>query len=159
MIQHGNIMHWPPWAERLTRWNHVMLVANSSFNIVIYVFQVLIKIKHAIISFSWSIMSPSSTSSRDVWNFPLTKFWIAQDFKFRRALWEHIMCLASQVREEGRRARKVFSSISNFYCFTKKCPNWSKLFCYLRRSNNSIALVTIGTTAGQKEISLVETSD
>ena len=57
MIQHGNIMHWPPWAERLTRWNHVMLVANSSFNIVIYVFQVLINIKHTIIiSFSWSII-------------------------------------------------------------------------------------------------------
>ena len=42
-------MHWPPWAERLTRWNHVMLVANSSFNIVIYVFQVLINIRHTTI--------------------------------------------------------------------------------------------------------------
>ena len=40
MIQYGNIIQWPPWAERLTRWNHVMLVTNSSFNIVIYVFQV-----------------------------------------------------------------------------------------------------------------------
>ena len=41
MIQYGNIIQWPPWAERLTRWNHVMLVTNSSFNIVIYVFQVV----------------------------------------------------------------------------------------------------------------------
>ena len=40
MIEYGNILEWPPWAERLTRWNHVMLVTNSSVNIVIYVFQV-----------------------------------------------------------------------------------------------------------------------
>ena len=39
MIEYGNILEWPPWAERLTRWNHVMLVTNSSVNIVIYVFQ------------------------------------------------------------------------------------------------------------------------
>ena len=42
MIEYGNILEWPPWAERLTRWNHVMLVTNSSVNIVIYVFQVSI---------------------------------------------------------------------------------------------------------------------
>ena len=41
MIQYGNIIQWPPWAERLTRWNHVMLVTNSSSNIIIYVFQVV----------------------------------------------------------------------------------------------------------------------
>ena len=40
MIEYGNILEWPPWAERLTRLNHVMLVTNSSVNIVIYVFQV-----------------------------------------------------------------------------------------------------------------------
>ena len=40
MIEYGNILEWPPWAERLTRLNHVMLVTNSSANIVIYVFQV-----------------------------------------------------------------------------------------------------------------------
>ena len=39
MIEYGNILEWPPWAERLTRLNHVMLVTNSSVNIVIYVFQ------------------------------------------------------------------------------------------------------------------------
>ena len=46
MIQYGNIIQWPPWAERLTRWNHVMLVTNSSFNIIIYVFQVILKYIH-----------------------------------------------------------------------------------------------------------------
>merc|ERR1712012_830631 len=93
MIEYGNILEWPPWAERLTRLNHVMLVTNSSVNIVIYVFQ---------------------------------------DFKFRRALWEHIMCLTISSRVEGR----------------------TRL-----RANHSFELVTIGTTAGQKEISMDASSD
>jgi hypothetical protein len=40
MVQHGTISHWPPWAERLTHWSHLMLVTNSSCNIVIYAFKV-----------------------------------------------------------------------------------------------------------------------
>ena len=58
--------------------------------------------------------------------------------------------------EEGEESIFIYFKLLFLH---QKCPNWSKLFCYLRRSNNSIALVTIGTTAGQKEISLVETSD
>jgi len=37
MLQYGTIQHWPGWADNLTRWNHLMLVINSSSNIVIYV--------------------------------------------------------------------------------------------------------------------------
>ena len=82
MIEYGNILEWPPWAERLTRWNHVMLVTNSSVNIVIYVFQV-----------------GKDFLLVDVYNRNF------QDFKFRRALWEHIMCLTISSREERRRTR------------------------------------------------------
>ena len=85
MIEYGNILEWPPWAERLTRWNHVMLVTNSSVNIVIYVFQV-----REILTYDLLV---------DVYNRNF------QDFKFRRALWEHIMCLTISSREERRRTR------------------------------------------------------
>ena len=40
MVQYGTLLHWPPWAENLTRWNHLMLVINSSSNIIIYVAKV-----------------------------------------------------------------------------------------------------------------------
>ena len=34
-------MHWPPWAEVLSRVNHFMLAVNSSINIFIYVIKVM----------------------------------------------------------------------------------------------------------------------
>ena len=40
MMQYGTIKHWPTWADNLTRWNHLMLVINSSSNIFIYVIKV-----------------------------------------------------------------------------------------------------------------------
>ena len=36
MVHYGTIEFWPEWADNLTRWNHLMLVTNSSINIVIY---------------------------------------------------------------------------------------------------------------------------
>ena len=36
MVHYGTIQSWPGWADNLTRWNHLMLVVNSSINIVIY---------------------------------------------------------------------------------------------------------------------------
>eukprot|EP00092_Neocalanus_flemingeri_P105384 GFUD01135086.1.p1 GENE.GFUD01135086.1~~GFUD01135086.1.p1 ORF type:complete len:137 (-),score=35.16 GFUD01135086.1:27-398(-) len=36
MIQFGTIQFWPVWADNLTRWNHLMLVVNSSINILVY---------------------------------------------------------------------------------------------------------------------------
>ena len=41
MVQYGTLLHWPPWADNLTRWNHLMLVINSSSNIIIYVAKVI----------------------------------------------------------------------------------------------------------------------
>ena len=40
MVQYGTLLHWPTWADNLTRWNHLMLVINSSSNIIIYVAKV-----------------------------------------------------------------------------------------------------------------------
>ena len=40
MIQFRTIKYWPTWADKLTRWNHLMLVINSSSNIFIYVVKV-----------------------------------------------------------------------------------------------------------------------
>ena len=36
MYNYGEIKHWPPWIDVLTRLNHVLLALNSSINIVIY---------------------------------------------------------------------------------------------------------------------------
>lgn len=47
MIQYGSLLHWPPWADNLTRWNHLMLVINSSSNIIIYVAKDF-KFRHAL---------------------------------------------------------------------------------------------------------------
>ena len=40
MLQYGTIHYWPSWADKLTRWNHLMLAINSSSNIIIYVAKV-----------------------------------------------------------------------------------------------------------------------
>ena len=40
MVQYGKLLFWPNWADNLTRWNHLMLVINSSSNIIIYVAKV-----------------------------------------------------------------------------------------------------------------------
>ena len=42
MVQYGTIKSWPWWADNLSRWNHLMLVVNSSINIVIYTAKVMI---------------------------------------------------------------------------------------------------------------------
>lgn len=36
MYNYGEIKHWPPWIDNMTRLNHVLLALNSSINIVIY---------------------------------------------------------------------------------------------------------------------------
>ena len=36
MYNYGEIRHWPPWIDNMTRLNHVLLALNSSINIVIY---------------------------------------------------------------------------------------------------------------------------
>ena len=36
MVQYGTTKSWPWWADNLSRWNHLMLVVNSSINILIY---------------------------------------------------------------------------------------------------------------------------
>ena len=36
MVHYGTIQFWPVWADNLTRLNHLMLVVNSSINIIIY---------------------------------------------------------------------------------------------------------------------------
>ena len=36
----GRLMYWPPWAEVLSRFNHLMLAVNASINIFIYVIKV-----------------------------------------------------------------------------------------------------------------------
>ena len=38
----GELMSWPPWAEQLCRFNHLMLAVNASINILIYVAKVFI---------------------------------------------------------------------------------------------------------------------
>ena len=47
MLQYGTLLHWPSWANDLTRWNHLMLVINSSSNIIIYVAKDF-KFRHAL---------------------------------------------------------------------------------------------------------------
>jgi len=37
MVAFGELADWPPWAEVLSRWNHLMLATNASINIFIYV--------------------------------------------------------------------------------------------------------------------------
>ena len=81
MIQYGNIIQWPPWAERLTRWNHVMLVTNSSVNIVIYVFQVV---------FIFSI---------------LYTVWIAISFRYRVLFWNDITPTLNILKDIVRTSR------------------------------------------------------
>ena len=41
MISYGQLVDWPPWAEVLSRLNHLMLAVNASFNILIYVIKVI----------------------------------------------------------------------------------------------------------------------
>lgn len=41
MLTYGTIKDWDGWADSLTRWNHLMLVINSSSNIIIYVAKVI----------------------------------------------------------------------------------------------------------------------
>ena len=36
MVHYSTIQSWPVWADNLSRWNHLMLVVNSSINILIY---------------------------------------------------------------------------------------------------------------------------
>ena len=38
----GELMSWPPWAEVLCRFNHLMLAINSSINIIIYMAKVIV---------------------------------------------------------------------------------------------------------------------
>ena len=40
MLHYGEVLYWPPWAELLSRLNHLLLGINSSSNIVIYVAKV-----------------------------------------------------------------------------------------------------------------------
>ena len=40
MIYYGQLVDWPPWAEILSKWNHLMLSVNASINIIIYVIKV-----------------------------------------------------------------------------------------------------------------------
>ena len=40
MLHYGEVRHWPPWAEILSRLNHFLLSINSSSNIIIYVAKV-----------------------------------------------------------------------------------------------------------------------
>ena len=42
MLTYGTIKDWDGWADSLTRWNHLMLVINSSSNIIIYVAKVIL---------------------------------------------------------------------------------------------------------------------
>jgi len=37
MIWFGTIEQWPKWADNLAQWNHLLLVVNSSGNILIYI--------------------------------------------------------------------------------------------------------------------------
>lgn len=37
VLYYGELLHWPPWAEVLSKWNHFMLTINASINIFIYV--------------------------------------------------------------------------------------------------------------------------
>ena len=93
---------------------HLCLSGCFIFNYNVYI--------HCDISFSVSfIYMFDSNHLKETWERTfqfLFLFWISpfiidwhiwQDFKFRRALWEHIMCLASQVREDARRLRLVFT--------------------------------------------------
>ena len=40
MLFYGQLKSWPPWAEILSRCNHLMLAINASVNIFIYVVKV-----------------------------------------------------------------------------------------------------------------------
>ena len=42
MIWFGTIEQWPKWADNLAQWNHLLLVVNSSGNILIYIVKVRI---------------------------------------------------------------------------------------------------------------------
>ena len=64
-------MHWPPWAEVLSRVNHFMLAVNSSINIFIYVIKV---------------MQFISKDPSGVLNTHIHIHGSLQDFKFRSAM-------------------------------------------------------------------------
>ena len=64
VLYYGELLHWPPWAEVLSKWNHFMLTINASINIFIYV----VKVRENMFTFHWS-----------------TKL-VFKDFKFRSAL-------------------------------------------------------------------------
>ena len=51
MVHYGTIQFWPAWADNLTRLNHLMLVVNSSVNILIYTAKVG-RIKSCIVIFT-----------------------------------------------------------------------------------------------------------
>ena len=40
MISYGELLFWPPWAQVLSKCNHLMLTINASINIFIYVIKV-----------------------------------------------------------------------------------------------------------------------
>ena len=40
VLYYGELLYWPPWAEVLSKWNHLMLTINASINIFIYVVKV-----------------------------------------------------------------------------------------------------------------------
>ena len=42
MMYYGELVDWPPWAEILSKWNHLMLTVNASINIIIYVIKVIL---------------------------------------------------------------------------------------------------------------------
>ena len=46
VIYNGDLLYWPPWAEVLSRFNHLMLAVNASINILIYVVKVSSSVSH-----------------------------------------------------------------------------------------------------------------
>ena len=46
VIYYGDLLYWPPWAEVLSRFNHLMLAVNASINILIYVVKVSSSVSH-----------------------------------------------------------------------------------------------------------------
>ena len=66
------------------------------------------------------------------------------------------MCLASQVREEGRRARKVFSSISNFYFFTKSVQIEVNYFAISGDRTTALPWSQLGQLLGKKKYLLLK---
>ena len=88
MLTYGTIKDWGGWADCLTRWNHLMLVINSSSNIVIYVAKVTLN--HSPIKFR------TKQSDICVW----------QDFKFRQALYDSLTCQLGEGRNSQPGTRR-----------------------------------------------------